>query len=95
MLRLRVYVYRKLNSIARIRQMPTLPLSLVSQIFPPSILVAVGDYKKLAADYPNIADPTIKASYKMVLDKKLADLQEMLTAYCSTASAALSALAVQ
>ena len=74
--------------------MPTLPIPNSSSVFPSNVLFAVGDYKKLAADYPNIADPAIKASYKVVLDKKLADLHEMLNAYCATASAALSELAV-
>jgi len=63
-------------------------------IFPMSMLPAVADYKKLAADYPEITDPTLKSAYKAVLDKKIADLQATLAAYASTASSEIASLAV-
>lgn len=65
-----------------------------TQPFPQVMLTAVADYKKLAADYASVEDATVKASYKIVLDKKLADLQVMLSTYNSTALAALQALQV-
>ena len=74
--------------------MPFLPLPVPSQPFPSSMLSAVADYRKMALDYESTTDPTIKASYKVVLDKKLADLRETLATYTATASAALSELAV-
>lgn len=62
--------------------------------FPAFMLTAVADYKKLAAEYPNITDPSLKVAYKAVLDKKLGDLQGMLTQYHTTVTAAISALQV-
>jgi len=64
------------------------------QPFPQFMLVAVTDYKKLAADYSAITDGNLKASYKVVLDKKIADLQVMLAQYNATALAAINALQV-
>lgn len=61
---------------------------------PQFMLVAVADYKKLAAEYPNITDNVLKASYKAVLDKKIADLQAMLATYNANAVAAINALQV-
>ena len=62
--------------------------------FPAFMLTAVADYKKLASEYPNITDPTLKEAYKAVLDKKLGDLQAMLTQYNTTVTSAISALQV-
>lgn len=62
--------------------------------FPVFMLTAVADYKKLAAEYPKITDPSLKDAYKAVLDKKLGDLQDMLTQYYTTVTAAISALQV-
>ena len=62
--------------------------------FPAFMLTAVADYKKLAAEYPNITDASLKEAYKAVLDKKLADLQDMLTQYHATVSSAIVALQV-
>jgi len=74
--------------------MPNIPIIQASQTFPVSMIPAVTDYRKLASDYPGITDEAIKASYKVVLDKKIADLRAALTAYTETASAAIDALAV-
>jgi hypothetical protein len=68
-------------------------LQLPNQI-PQFMMVAVMDYKKLAAEYPNITDSALKASYKAVLDKKIADLQAMLATYNANAVAAINALQV-
>ena len=65
-----------------------------SNIFPMFMTGAVADYKKLAADYSSITDPSIKASYKVVLDKKIADLEEMLAQYNLTALNGIHALRV-
>jgi len=70
---------------------PSLPQS---QPFPQFMSVAVSDYKKLAADYSTITDPSLKASYKVVLDKKITDLEAMLSQYNATALAAIDALKV-
>jgi hypothetical protein len=58
------------------------------------MLTAVADYKKLASEYPNIVDPTLKEAYKAVLDKKLSDLQAMLTQYYTTVTSSITALQV-
>ena len=55
---------------------------------------AVIDYKKMAADYATVSDPAVKASYKVVLDNKIAELRASLTSYTTTASAAIDALVV-
>ena len=70
-------------------------LSSTPQPFPNSMMAAVIDYKKLAADYATVTEPSVKASYKVVLDKKIEDLRASLTAYTTTASAAIDALVVQ
>jgi hypothetical protein len=75
-------------------QLPKM-LSPTPQPFPQSMTAAVMDYKKMAADYATVSDPTVKASYKVVLDKKIGDLRASLTAYTTTASAAIDALVVQ
>lgn len=63
-------------------------------IFPQVMMSAVSDYKKLAADYSTITDEAVKVSYKVVLDKKIADLQAMLSQYNATALAAIESLKV-
>lgn len=73
--------------------MPPPPIQMPNQI-PPFMMIAVADYKKLAADYGDITDPALKASYKAVLDKKIADLQAMLATYNANALAAINALQV-
>ena len=74
--------------------MPTLPLPMNSQIFPSSMVAAVADYRKMASDYASSSDDTIRASYKVILDKKISDLRVMLAAYTSSASSAIDALVV-
>jgi hypothetical protein len=69
-------------------------LSSTPQPFPNSMMAAVIDYKKLAADYATVTEPSVKASYKVVLDKKISDLRASLNAYMTTASAAIDALVV-
>jgi len=64
------------------------------QLFPQTMMSAVTDYKKMAADYATVSDPAVKASYKVVLDKKIGDLRASLTSYTTTASAAIDALVV-
>lgn len=63
-------------------------------IFPQVMMSAVEDYKKLAADYSSITDEVVKVSYKVVLDKKISDLEEMLATYNSRALAGIQALKV-
>jgi hypothetical protein len=55
---------------------------------------AVTDYKKMVADYATVSDPAVKASYKVVIDKKIGDLRASLTSYTTAASAAIDALVV-
>ena len=74
-------------------QLPSLA-ALTPQPFPNSMMAAVIDYKKLAADYATVTEPSVKASYKVVLDKKISDLRASLNAYMTTASAAIDALVV-
>ena len=74
--------------------MPTLPLPLPSTPFPSTMLAAVMDYRKMASDYESTSDATIKASYKVILDKKIADLRQALAAYMATANAEIDALVV-
>lgn len=73
--------------------MPLPPLQMPN-VIPQFMMIAVTDYKKLAAEYPNITDDGLKASYKAVLDKKIADLQAMLATYNANAVAAINALQV-
>ena len=74
--------------------MPTLPLPMNSQIFPANMVSAVADYKRIVADHNSVSDGTIKAAYKVILDKKIADLRVMLSEYVSSASSAIDALVV-
>ena len=74
--------------------MPTLPLPVPSQQFPSLMNSAVLDYKKMAAEYQSVSDETVKASYKVILDKKISDLRRMLSEYTSSASAAIDELVV-
>jgi len=74
--------------------MPTLPLPLPPQPFPTFMNSAVLDYRKMAAEYQSVSDETVKASYKVILDKKIADLRVMLSEYTSSASAAIDELVI-
>jgi hypothetical protein len=65
-----------------------------SQIFPSTMVSVIADYKKMASEYASSSDETIRASYKVILDKKIADLRVMLLAYTSSASSAIDALVV-
>ena len=74
--------------------MPTLPLPAPIQTFPNFMNASVADYRKLAADYLTITDESVRASYKVVLDKKIADLHVMLQTFTSVASSAIDAMKV-
>ena len=73
--------------------MPPPPIQ-VSNSIPQFMTVAVSDYKKLASEYPKITDQNLKLAYKAVLDKKIVDLQDMLTSYNARALVDINALRV-
>ena len=61
-------------------------------VFPAAMAPAVQDYKKLQAEYAKATDPTVKAAYKCILDKKIVDLRAALDAYVATVTTAINAL---
>ena len=62
--------------------------------FPVSMSAAVQDYKKLALEYSKLTDPTLKAAYKTILDKKVEELRTALQTYVASVSNAIDALQV-